>query len=165
VRPGLRARQCPTVRQRPTVSDSVRQRPTASDSVRQQITCSHATNCPTGSDRVRQGPTVPTADSPTVSDNVRQSDTRVRQFGQFRGLNSAQSRVGVSHVGIPGKSGLNSLTMRSPAMAIATRFQIPPRSLWWSQWFPCSAKRLTTPPKLQSPVTKIPVVLRRSLFY
>ena len=84
VRPGLRARQCPTVRQRPTASDSVRQRPTASDSVRQQITCSHATNCPTGSDRVRQGPTVPTADSPTVSDNVRQSDTRVRQFRQFR---------------------------------------------------------------------------------
>ena len=73
-----------SVRQRPTASDSVRQRPTASDSVRQQITCSHATNCPTGSDRVRQGPTVPTADSPTVSDNVRQSDSRVRQFRQFR---------------------------------------------------------------------------------
>ena len=91
--------------------------------------------------------------------NGRDPKRRARDRG------SAQSRVGVSHVGIPGKSGLNSLTMRSPAMAIATRFQITPRSLWWSQWFPCSAKRLTTPPKLQSPVTKIPVVLRRSLFY
>ena len=89
VRPGLRARQCPTVRQRPTASDSVRQRPTASDSRSRVVMQPIVQQVPTGSDRVRQGPTFPTADSPTVSDNVRQSNSRVRQFRQFRhpGLN------------------------------------------------------------------------------
>ena len=41
--------------------------------------------------------------------NGRDPKRRARDRG------SAQSRVGVSHVGIPGKSGLNSLTMRFPA--------------------------------------------------
>ena len=72
-------RQSDTVRHCPTLSDSptVRHCPTVSDS-KQPITAHYTP--PT----VRQCPTVRQSDSPTVSDSVRQSDSIVRQFRQFR---------------------------------------------------------------------------------